>query len=104
MSAQKRGNPVASPIVRGYLFCVQGEQREVGVGVKQASPLATVQLRSRVRDTCRSARMLPTAAERIAIIQNAATFCVVFHTMKRGYELSLTVASQMLQMTGGEGS
>ena len=42
---EKRGNRVASPIVRGYLSFVQGEQRRVGVGVKQAPPLLAVQLR-----------------------------------------------------------
>ena len=32
-----------------------------------------------------------------------AIFCVVFHTMKRGFELSVAVALQVLQMAGGEG-
>ena len=39
---EKRGNPVANPIVQGYLSFVQGEQRRVGVGVKQAPPLEAV--------------------------------------------------------------
>ena len=32
---EKKGNPVVSPIVRGHLSFVQGEQRRVGVEVKQ---------------------------------------------------------------------
>ena len=32
-----------------------------------------------------------------------AIFCVVFHTMERGFELSVEVASRVLQMAGGEG-
>ena len=37
--SQKRGGPVASPIVRGFLTFEQGEQRRVRVGGKQASPV-----------------------------------------------------------------
>ena len=47
---EKRGNPVATPIVRGYLSFVQREQRRVGVGVKQAPLLVAVQLRGIGRD------------------------------------------------------
>lgn len=43
--------------------------------------------------------MLKTAAERIAVIQ---IFCVAFHTVKYGFELSVAAAPQMLQMAGGE--
>ena len=32
-----------------------------------------------------------------------AIFCVFCHTMKRGFELLVAVASQLLQMAGGEG-
>ena len=100
---EKRGNPVVSPFVRGYLSLVQGEQRRVGVGVKQAPPLLAVQPRELVRDMRRRAQTLPTAAERIAMIREVAIICVVFHTIKRGFELSVEVASQVLQMSGGEG-
>lgn len=45
-----------------------------------------------------------TAAERIiTIIWDVAVFCTAFHAMKRGIELSVAVASQVLQMAGGEG-
>ena len=100
---EKRGNPVASPLVRGYLSFARGEQRRVGVGVKEAPPLVAVQLRELVRYMRRCAQTLPTAAERIAMIRDVAIFCVAFHTMKRGFELSVAVASQVLQMSGGEG-
>ena len=75
---EKRGNPVASPLVRGYLSFVQGEQRRVGVGVKQAPQLVAVQLRELVRDMRRRAQALRTAAERIAMIRDVAIFCVAF--------------------------
>ena len=35
--------------------------------------------------------------------RDVASFCVVFHTIKRGFELSVAVASQVLHMTGGKG-
>ena len=71
--------------------------------MKQAPPLVAVQLRELVRNMRRRAQTLPTAAERFAMIRDVAIFCVAFHTMKRGFELSVAVASQVLQMSGGEG-
>jgi len=64
----------------GLPILCAGEQRRVGVGAKQA-------------------RMLPTAAERIAMIRGVATLCAALHTMKSGLELAVTVALQVLQMT-----
>ena len=72
------------------------------MGVKQAPQLVAVQLRELVRDMRRRAQTLRTAAERIAMTRDVAIFCVAFHTMKRGFELSVAVASQVLQMSGGE--
>ena len=72
---EKRGNPVASPLVRGHLLFVQGEQRRVRVGVKQAPSLVVVQLRGPVRNMRPRAQTLPTAAERIAMIRDVAKFC-----------------------------
>ena len=97
---EKRGNPVASPLVRGYLSFVRGEQRRVRVA-KQAPQSVAVQLRDGVRDT-RGSLMLLTAAELIPVFWDVASFCVIFHAMKRGFELSVAVASQVLQlqMTG----
>ena len=71
--------------------------------MKQAPPLVAVQLRELVRDMRRRAQTLPTSAERIAMIRDVGIFCVAFHTMKRTFELSVAVASQALQMSGGEG-
>ena len=70
--------------------------------MKQAPPLVAVQLRGLVRNMRRRVRTLPTAAERIAMIRDVAII-VAFHTMKRGFERSVAVASHVLQMAGGEG-
>lgn len=73
------------------------------MGVNQAHPLVAIQLCGLVRDMRRCARMLPTAAERITTIRVVTILCVAFHTMKHDFELSVAVASQLLQMTRGEG-
>ena len=97
---EELGNQVASSIVQGYISCVRGEQRRVRVA-KQAPQSVAVQLRDGVRDT-RGSLMLLTAAELIPVFWDVASFCVIFHAMKRGFELSVAVASQVLQlqMTG----
>ena len=101
--AKQRGNPVASPLVRGYLANAQEEQRRGGVSVKQAPPLVASQLRRLVTDMRRRGATLPTLAERFAMVRDVAISCVAFHTMKRGFELSVAVAAQVMQMPGGKG-
>ncbi|CAM9728164.1 unnamed protein product [Pylaiella littoralis] len=100
---EKRGNPVASPLVRSYMTFVQGEQRKVGVGVKQASPLLASQVRDLVVDMRRRLPTLTTAAARMAMTRDVAVFCLAFHTMKRGFDLSVAVAAKVLRLQGGEG-
>ena len=100
---EQRGNPVASPLVRGYLTNAQEEQRRGGVSVQQAPPLVKGQLQKLVGNMLRRVPTLPTAAERFAMVRDVAIFCVAFHTMKRGFELSVALASQVLQMSRGEG-
>ena len=51
----------------------------------------------------RCAPALLTAAGRIAMIRDVAIFCVAFPRMKRGFELLVAVASQVMQTAGGEG-
>ena len=71
-----RGNPAASPLVRGYLANAQEEQRRGGVSVKQVPPLVAGQLPKLVGDMCRRVPTLPTAAERFATVGDVAIFCV----------------------------
>ena len=65
--------------------------------------MVAVELRGLVRDMRRHARMLPTAAERIAMIRDVVIFCVTFHTMESCFKLSVAVALKVLQPTGDEG-
>ena len=91
---EQRGNPVASPLVRGYLANAPEEQRRGGVSVKLASPLVASRLRRLVIDVRRRVATLPTAAERSAMVRDVVIFGVAFHTMKRGFELSVAVAAK----------
>ena len=71
--------------------------------MKQAPPLVASQLRRLVIDMRRRVAILPTAAERFAMVPDVAIVCAAFHTMKRGFELSVAVAAQVMQMSRGEG-
>ena len=73
------------------------------MGVKQGPPSVAVQLRDLAWDMHRRTQRLPTAAERIALIRDVVVFCVTFYTGKCGVKVSVAVASQLLQMAGGEG-
>ena len=52
-------------------------------------------------DMRRRVATLATAAERLAMIRDVAVFFVAYHNMKRGFELLVAVAAQVLQMPGG---
>ena len=82
---------------------MQEEQQRGGVSVKQAPPLMASQSRRLAIDMRRRVATLPTAAERFAMVRAVAIFCVAFHSMKRGFELPVAVAAQVMQMFGGEG-
>lgn len=76
---------------------VYGEQRRVGVGAKQAPPLLAIQARDLVEHMRKSIPSLASAALRIATAHDiAAVFCLVFHTMKRGFELPVAVAALVI--------
>lgn len=51
----------------------------------------------------RLVQVLPTAAERIAMMPDAAIFCLAFHTINRDLELSVVAVPQIVQMAGREG-
>lgn len=47
--------------------------------------------------------MLTTAAAPMTMSRDIAIFCLAFHTMKRGFELSVAVAAQVMQLQDGDG-
>lgn len=46
---------------------------------------------------------MPTADERFTTKRDVTISCVAFHTMMRGFELSVAVASPVFQVPGGQG-
>ena len=74
-----------------------------GVQVKQAPPLLAVDVQRLVADMRRRRAQLRSAAERFTVTRDIAIFCVAFHTMKRGSELSVALAAQVMQLDGGRG-
>ncbi|CAN0328919.1 unnamed protein product, partial [Scytosiphon promiscuus] len=86
-----------------YLSNAQNEQRRGRVSVKQAPPLVESQVQKLVGDMHLRVATLPTAAQRFAMVLDVAIFCVTFHTMKRGFNQSGAVVTQVLQMSEGEG-
>ena len=73
------------------------------MSAKQAPPLVAGQLQKLVGDIRRRVPTVPTAAQRFVMVRDVMIFCVAFNTMKRGFELSVALASQVLQMSRGEG-
>ena len=76
---EQRRNPVASPLVWGYLANAQEEQRRGGVSMKQAPPLVASQLRRLVVDMRQRVATLQTEAERFATVRDMAILGVAFH-------------------------
>ena len=72
------------------------------MSAKQAPPLVAGQLQKLVGDIRRRVPTVPTAAQRFVMVRDVMIFCVAFNTMKRGFELSVALASQVLQMSRGE--
>lgn len=77
---QDRGNPVASPVLRGYLACAQMKLRRIGVAVKQAPPCVADQLRDMRRNRHRRAQMLSTAQNASRKFVTYTCSAWIFHT------------------------
>ena len=73
------------------------------MSVNQAPPLVAGQFRMLVIDMRKRMATLPTATGRFVMVRDLAMFWVAFHTMNRGFDLSVAGAAQVLQMSGGEG-
>ena len=72
------------------------------MSAKQAAALVAGKLRKLVVDIRRCVSTLPTVAER-ATVRDVAISCVALHTMTRRFEPLVSVASQVMQTSGGEG-
>ena len=100
---QKQGNPCSSPLVESYLTCVNNTQRQVGVPVKQATPLLTHDFARLLQDLRQRAQSESLTAARIEITRDIALFALAFDSMRRGYDLSFTMGSQVLRLPESAG-
>lgn len=103
---EKRDDPVSSlTLARSYMAFVQGEQREVGVAVKQTHPLLENQVRDLAADMRRRLPTTATAAASTSMTRDIAIFSSAVDTTTRGFEFSAVVAARPgnMQLRGGEG-
>ena len=99
----EKGNPCASPLVESYITYVSETQKQGGVEVKQAAPLlidTLAKLLANMRIRAMSAESL---AESISITRDVALFSLAFYTMKRGFDISNTLGSQLLRLPESAG-
>lgn len=99
----KSGNPCASPLVDSYLTFVNEEQRQVGVPINQAVPMLAHTLIVLLADMRLRAQVAASQAERISITRDVALYTLAFFTLRRGYDLSFTLGSQVLRLPESKG-
>ena len=101
-AVEQRTNPVACPLVGGYLADVQEKQRREAVSAKQAFRLVAGLSRKLVMDMPRRVATLPTMGKYFAVVRDMANFSGAFHPTKRGFGLLVAIAAQVLRMPVGE--
>jgi len=100
---RRAGNPCASPLVDSYLTFVSEEQKQVGVPVNQAAPMLGHTLMDLLSDMSSRAQVATSLAERISLTRDIALYSLAFFSMRRGYDLSFTLGSQILKLPGSKG-
>ena len=100
---EERGNPYSSPFVESYLTCVSKTQKQVGVTVKQTAPLLTHDFAKLLQDLRQRAQSAGSTAVPKEITQDTAMFPLAFASMRRGYDLSFTMGSQVLPLPESSG-
>ena len=78
-------------------------QNQVGVPVNQAALMLVHTLIDLLRDMRSRAQVAASLAERISLTRNIALFSSAFYSMRRGYDLSFTLRSQILQLPKSRG-
>ena len=99
----RTGNPCDSVIVETYLTCVSEEQRRNGTPVTQAVPMLAHTLESLLENMSTRAQLSQSVRERISITRDIALFSLACYTMRRGFDLSCTLGSQVLQLPHSAG-
>ena len=99
----RTGNPCSNPTVETYLTFTSEEQKRVGVTIHQAAPLLEDTLGELLRHMRLRAQAAETVRERIIITRDVALFSLELYSMRRGSDLSFTLASQIIRLPEGKG-
>ena len=100
---EKKGNPCSSVLVESYLTFVTEEQKKVGVPVKQAAPMLAHTLAQLLQDMRVRAQLMASVSDRIAITRDIALYSSAFYSLRRGFDLSFTLGSQLLRLPESAG-
>ena len=100
---EKTGDPCSSPLVEFYLLFVNEEQKQVGVPVKQAASMLAHILAQLLQSMRTRAQLAESLSQRIAITRDIALFPLPSYSMRRGFDLSLTLGSRVLQLRESAG-
>jgi len=90
------GNPCGSPRVELYLTYAAETQQQAGVQVNQAPPLLASTLAKLLSHMRTSARLATSQKVGMEIARDVALYTLLFHTMRRGFDISFTLGSQLL--------
>lgn len=95
MEPYRSGNPCDSLVAETYLTCVSEEQKRNGTPVSQAEPLLAHTLEELLEHMHMCARLSQSVKERISITRAIAFYSLAFATMRREFDLSCTLSSQV---------
>lgn len=99
----RSGNPCDSPLAELYLTFASEEQKRGGTPVKQAAPLLADTLAALLDSMRTRAQLSPSERDRVSITRDIALFSLAFYTMRRGFDLSFTMGSQVLELPHSAG-
>ena len=97
------GNPCSSSKVESYLTFASDAQKQGGVEVKQAPPLLLDVLAPLLDSMRIRAMATESLSESMSIIRDIALFSLAFYTMRRGFDISNTLGSQLLRLPDSGG-
>ena len=100
---EKKGNPCSSALVESYLTFVSEEQKHVGVPVKQEAPMLSHTLAQLLQSMPVRAQLAESLSQRSATTRDIALNLLAFYSMRRGFDLSVTLGSQVLRLPESAG-
>ena len=90
-------------MVEEYLAFTAAEQRRVGVAVHQAAPLLEDTLGALLAHMRLRTQAAESVREQIIITRDVALFSLAMYSMRRGSDLSFTLAAQILRLPESRG-